>query len=189
MFLLSLHIAFRIASHPFIFFFDGVQEIDAINISSGRGNKPNPRCVFRTPRNAVDINKKEKISVALLGRPKIKDKSCDMVILCRRCHLLAGRLRWERSYSASRPFFPVPWLDEKSAYKFVDKLSGLNAEKFTFVIHQEFVQSTSSGHHRKHWHLPVSENLEQSRAISLDQPFELLLELSRLGNLVSSNTH
>merc|ERR1712187_386496 len=110
LFLLSLHIAFRIASHPFIFFFDGVQEIDAINISSGRGNKPNPRCVFRTPRNAVDINKKEKINVALLGRPKIKDKSCDMVILCRRCHLLAGRLRWERSYSASRPFFPVPWL-------------------------------------------------------------------------------
>lgn len=49
-FLLSLHIAFRIASHPFLFLFNGVQEIDAINIWSGGGNKPSPLLCFQNPQ-------------------------------------------------------------------------------------------------------------------------------------------
>lgn len=148
-----------------------------------------PLLCFQNPQKRRGYQQERKDQCDPFESPKDNDKSFDMVILRRRCHLLVRRLRWERSYSASRPFFPVPWLYEESAYKFVGESSGSNAEKLTFVIHQEFVQSTSSGHHRKHRHLPVSEHLEQSRAVSLDQPLELLLELSRLGNLVSSNTH
>lgn len=59
----------------------------------------------------------------------------------------------------------------------------------TFVINKEFVQGTASGHHGEHRHLAISEHFQKGRAVLLDQPLQLLLNLRGLGAAVRGNTH
>lgn len=51
------------------------------------------------------------------------------------------------------------------------------------------MQSAAGGHHGQHGDLAVGEDLEQGRAIALDQPLQLLLDLGGLGAAVGLDTH
>jgi hypothetical protein len=59
----------------------------------------------------------------------------------------------------------------------------------TFVVNQEFVEATAGGHHGENGNLAVSDDLQESRAIVLNQPLQLLLNLGGLETTVGGNTH
>lgn len=59
----------------------------------------------------------------------------------------------------------------------------------TFIVDQELVQTTARRHHGKNRHLAVSDNLQEGRAIVLNQPLELLLKFGGLEALIGSDAH
>ena len=59
----------------------------------------------------------------------------------------------------------------------------------TFVVNQELVQTTAGGHHGQDGDLAVSDDLQKSGAVVLDQPLQLLLNLGGLETAVCGNAH
>jgi hypothetical protein len=59
----------------------------------------------------------------------------------------------------------------------------------TFIVDQELVETTARRHHRKDGNLPVSDDLQQSRALLLNEPLQLGLDIRGPGDTLSGNAH
>jgi hypothetical protein len=59
----------------------------------------------------------------------------------------------------------------------------------TFVVDQELVQTTARRHHGKNRDLAVSDDLQESRAIVVNQPLQLLLKFRGLEARIGTDAH
>lgn len=59
----------------------------------------------------------------------------------------------------------------------------------TFIVDQELVKTAARRHHRKNGHFTVSDDLQEGRAIVINQPLQLLLKFGGFEALVGSDAH
>jgi hypothetical protein len=59
----------------------------------------------------------------------------------------------------------------------------------TFIVDQELVQTTARRHHGKDRDLAVSNDLQEGRAIVLNQPLQLLLKFRGLEARIGADAH
>lgn len=59
----------------------------------------------------------------------------------------------------------------------------------TFIVDQELMETTARRHHGKDRDLPVSDDLQKSRALLLNEPLQLGLDIGGARDTFGGNAH